>query len=650
MFQAAKKLVGLSLAVALSLVTVLVPAAPAIAAPSSTYHYQFEGNTNPFVGNSTLTLLSACPSTNPNFTPCNSSTSFGTAGGDGYLAWTSNESRGGGFKVSTPSVIGDSYSVSLKFEFSDVSGYRKIIDYENYVSDNGFYLLNGGINFYPLGTSQNTYAANTILNLLVTRQAAPVSGQPNRGIFTVYVYSGSTLNQVLQVTDTNGSSKAATVGAGSLFGFFFDDDATSGEATPSGKVYDLKIWSNTALTAAQVNDVALAPATVTIPATPATPTATSGAVSATVSVPAPTSGGAPDSYLVTASPGGATCTIITPDTSCTITGLTAGTAYTFTATATNGAGTSSSSSSSNTVSPSAALPAAPGTPGTPTAVAGDGQATVTVVAPSSGGAVSSYTVTASPGGATCTVVSPATSCVVAPLTNNVAYTFSATATNASGTSAASAASAATTPLTAPVSVAASSTAVTITSMSSRSFSTVGGEKLTLFGSNLSPVQSVTVAGKVAVFESKSSGELIITIPDGTPGLASVVIRTASSIFTFVGAFTYVLPNTSAQPENAKVQLNKLIGFTAGSWQLTASMKLQLQKIAEQNKSMSELSCSGYSQGPTILRNDRLLAANRAVAACTYLRSLLPGLKIETSVGKNYTTLGAVYRRVDLSWR
>ena len=63
------------------------------------------------------------------------------------------------------------------------------------------------------------------------------------------------------------------------------------------------------------------------------------------------SGGLPTSYLVTASPGNATCTIVHPETSCVVTGLTAGTAYTFTTTATKGSTTTASSPASAVVRP-----------------------------------------------------------------------------------------------------------------------------------------------------------------------------------------------------------------------------------------------------------------------------------------------------------
>ncbi len=65
------------------------------------------------------------------------------------------------------------------------------------------------------------------------------------------------------------------------------------------------------------------------------------------------------SYTVTASPGGASCTAVAPATTCTITGLTAGTSYTFTVTATDPQGTSLASQASNAVTPTGDVPPVP---------------------------------------------------------------------------------------------------------------------------------------------------------------------------------------------------------------------------------------------------------------------------------------------------
>lgn len=91
---------------------------------------------------------------------------------------------------------------------------------------------------------------------------------------------------------------------------------------------------------------------VDIPQAPAAPRASAGDRTATVSVDA-LAGGAITAYGIVASPGGASCTITPPATGCTVTGLTNGTAYAFTARATNPAGTGPASPTSAAVTPSA---------------------------------------------------------------------------------------------------------------------------------------------------------------------------------------------------------------------------------------------------------------------------------------------------------
>lgn len=98
-----------------------------------------------------------------------------------------------------------------------------------------------------------------------------------------------------------------------------------------------------------------------LPAPPA-PTARAAAEAAVISVQQPSIGPAPSSFLVTASPGGAVCAISGASGSCTITGLTAGTAYTFTALAhlSSPSLTSFDSPASAPISPTAPVaPAAP---------------------------------------------------------------------------------------------------------------------------------------------------------------------------------------------------------------------------------------------------------------------------------------------------
>jgi hypothetical protein len=192
---------------------------------------------------------------------------------------------------------------------------------------------------------------------------------------------------------------------------------------------------------------ALTQTVITVPDAPTVGSASGGNGQATVSFTAPASNGgsAITGYTVTASPGGTAAT--TSGSPITVTGLTNGTAYTFTVTATNSVGTGSASAASNSVTPASVA----GAPMGVSATAGDRQATVSFTAPANNGsAITSYTVTASPGGATASGSgSPIT---VTGLTNGTAYTFTVTAINGLGTGAASSASNTVTP--APAAVAA----------------------------------------------------------------------------------------------------------------------------------------------------------------------------------------------------
>ncbi|MDW3219367.1 MAG: Ig-like domain repeat protein [Acidimicrobiales bacterium] len=138
-------------------------------------------------------------------------------------------------------------------------------------------------------------------------------------------------------------------------------------------------------------------------------------------------------YEVTAAPGGATCsTVGVSNTSCDVTGLTNGTAYTFTVTPTTDSGPGTTSLPSDPVTPT-------GPPDAPVSVegaAGDGRVVVSWDPPANDGGspITGYTVSSSPGDGSCTTTG-ATDCTVLGLAIGTTYTFTVHATNANGDSA-----------------------------------------------------------------------------------------------------------------------------------------------------------------------------------------------------------------------
>ena len=229
----------------------------------------------------------------------------------------------------------------------------------------------------------------------------------------------------------------------------------------NGTAYSFKVVATNAAGTGLISNASTPTTPATTPGAPTSVTATSNTNTSSViawTAPADNGGSVVTSYLVTATPGGATCSATTK-TTCTIVGLTNGLSYTFTVTATNKAGTSTASDPSNIATPSTV-------PGAPTGVTGTSnentQSTITWTAPTSNGGatITGYKVTATPGGRTCTTTGE-TTCVITGLTNGTAYTFKVVAINASGNSALSTASSAVVPATipgAPTNITASSNA------------------------------------------------------------------------------------------------------------------------------------------------------------------------------------------------
>lgn len=198
--------------------------------------------------------------------------------------------------------------------------------------------------------------------------------------------------------------------------------------------------------------------TCSVPGAPTIGTATStGTTTATVAFTAPGSNGGSTilSYTATSSPESITSTLTQAGSgTISVTGLTAGTAYTFTVKANNTNGNSSASAASNSITTTTPTTV----PGAPTSViataTGQTTATVTFTAPTSNGGstITSYTSTSNSGSTTSPLVqSGSGTFTFTNLTPGASYTFTVIAQNEIGDSSSSAASnSVTTSLPAPV--------------------------------------------------------------------------------------------------------------------------------------------------------------------------------------------------------
>ena len=334
---------------------------------------------------------------------------------------------------------------------------------------------------------------------------------------------------------------------------------------------------------------------------PGVPTAVSGVagnseVVVSWTAPASDGGSVISSYTVTSSPDNKTCS--TAGLSCTVVGLTNGTAYTFTVAATNAAGVGPASNQSAAVTPIAPPIAPPGAPAGVSGVAGDSEVVVSWTAPASdgGSVISSYTVTSSPDNKTCSTAG--LSCTVAGLTNGTAYTFTVAATNAAGVGPASNQSAAVTPV-APL----------VALVAGRLLETRVGE-------------ASTVDGLFWKMGQRSAGSVTQLVVNGRGGVASdatAVVLNVTVTGTERAGYLTVYPCGAPRP------LASNLNYSAG------------QTIA--NTLTSKVSAAGkvciYTSGPTHLIAD----INGYFPAGSSFVALVPGRLLETRVGEASTVDG-----------
>ncbi|MHB1510918.1 MAG: fibronectin type III domain-containing protein [Acidimicrobiales bacterium] len=361
----------------------------------------------------------------------------------------------------------------------------------------------------------------------------------NRGSGTVSVIDGATCDASSQ-SGCSSTPPTVTVGASPIYLDIFPATATTPDT-----VYVANNGSNTVSIFGQ-------------PDAPGTPTAaTSGAGSVTVSWSPPASDGQLllSNYSVVPSPPCASCSgLSTAGTTTTVSGLVAGTTYSFTVVAANAAGPSPASAPSNAVTAvtfaSPPLPAGvPGAPAGLKAIPGNTQVSLSWTAPlyDGGSAITGYDVyegTAS-GGESTTPLNPsplsasATSYTVSGLTDGITYFFTVKAINSVGTSPASNEATAT-----PVSSPTGGAYVPVTP--ARIADTRTGSGLPNAGQTIAPNRTL---------------EVQVTGAGGVPatGACAAVLKVTDAGSTAAGFLT-VFPTGATQPlaSNVNFAANQIV--------------------------------------------------------------------------------------------
>ena len=289
-----------------------------------------------------------------------------------------------------------------------------------------------------VGTGSASPASNSVTPVTVPDTPATptaTSGDQTATVnWTAPGDEGSTITGYVVTPYDNGTAGTVVDVGPSVFSYTFN-------GLNNGDSYTYTVAATNAVGTGTASAQSAAVVPVTVPDTPATPTATSGDQTATVNWTAPGDEGSTiTGYVVTPYDNGTAGTVVDVGPSVfsyTFNGLNNGDSYTYTVAATNAVGTGTASAQSAAVVPVTV----PDAPATPTASAGNTQASVSWSPPfDEGSAIVSYTVTPYDNG---TAGAPA---VVGPsvfsytfngVNNGDTYTFTVTATNGVGVGAAS---------------------------------------------------------------------------------------------------------------------------------------------------------------------------------------------------------------------
>jgi hypothetical protein len=128
------------------------------------------------------------------------------------------------FNDSTNLIPQNSYSVEMVVELASVTGYVRLLDFQNRQSDNGFYNINGGLQLYPdTAGPSGVILAGTYYDLILTNNGS-----------TVVAYLNGT--QQFSVNDTQANLNNAN-NPTQLLNLFLDNTVGGGQGEySSGRV------------------------------------------------------------------------------------------------------------------------------------------------------------------------------------------------------------------------------------------------------------------------------------------------------------------------------------------------------------------------------------------------------------------------------
>lgn len=232
--------------------------------PDANVNFPMSGNFTDTLGAATLTPAVTCSSPAPTDL-CNVSANFGSDSHGDFWHWVTTQGNGGGAVLDTTASLGSTFSIYLKFaideEANDDNGgncsnpqdnYSKILDFRDQASDVGLYTSGCDPLYISTGfdTGEASIALGEVVELVLSRD-------DDSGLVSVFINYADGFEESFVTDDSAGEFIPAVQGSGSRIRLFQEDgvDATW-EGIKEGRLYNVMVWADTALTLDQLDELA----------------------------------------------------------------------------------------------------------------------------------------------------------------------------------------------------------------------------------------------------------------------------------------------------------------------------------------------------------------------------------------------------------
>ena len=156
-------------------------------------------------------------------------------------------------------------------------------------------------------------------------------------------------------------------------------------------------------------------------------------------------------------------------------------------------------------------------------------------------------------------------------------------------------------------------------------------------------KNVVKAANIGTWRQAANGSVSFVAVAGYYGTTTVQQRV-----TFSGASTFNPYTVTVAKKRGPVTIT-ISGFADGSPVMTAAIKAQVNAFLKAYADYRQVTCIGYTEGPTVLATDAALSRQRALNACGFVKSGLGKSLFVNKVRAGQDTVEAAqYRRITIT--